>query len=813
MYQMRALCGAGLAALLCAAPRGSPAPPAVDRNACPNACFSEGFAHWSLAASGGSITRVVADGPGGGWSAEIDGLGAAGEAGIVSDPFPVRPSVVYRLAAQVKRVSGDGPYKVSLEWLDADGGHLAYANSWTGVLAGSQWEYHHVELISPGTAASARILAGIRAGCHAQMTAFELCELGPAEARLAIDLVPEPVAATSPWPLRVRLENRGGKELDRIAVELRLPAGVTARERPGLSVAALPPGQVWAADVLLAGDPGDGEIRCCVTAVADGKRRTWSAATHPFVSTSRTEERATHDLSPPYRPRTCLKLGGFYFPVMLDWDRSGWGVRRVPRMQPLLGYYDESLPQVADWHITWATEHGLSFFVFDWYYNQGFCYLNDALEKGFLRSRFADRMQFCIDWCNEGHCTEFRPLDFSDVSLEGFIRYVAERYFARPNYLRVGGKPVVLIHEAWRLANAHGGWAGCAEALDRMRGIAREYGHPGVYFVAVQNHPILASFGEGGFDAVTAYAYGFCDVPWGGPDRSLPFEALYSRHDDAMAEARRRAHDQGLAYIPTAWVGWDDAARTRERAVRTTGNTPSAFRRMLERLPEYVDDEPRLALFESWNEWGEGGAAEPGTEYGFGRLDAIRDVLTDARGPHVDPVPSPEDRDAIQTSLSFDDVNEHYWRRYARRWGLSGGLRLGFDSVHDLWLRPGSQLAHVTVEGGRLRAQSIGADPSFLGPPCMGLPADRVRRVAVTMGATAGTEAQLFWRTHMHEDFTEAQSVRFPIIADGLMHEYRIDVSASPLWTGRVEQLRLDPTNAAAEIAVDAFVAGVEGEL
>jgi len=806
--------GLRLAAMLGLAVSAVSADEDAAANACPNPAFADGFTHWDLAPAGGAITRASVDAPRHRWAADIDGTLAAGEAGLVSKPFAVRPSTRYCLGALVRRVSGDGPYKVSLEWLGADGRHLAYENSWTGVLAGTEWEHHHVDLVSPGAATSARILAGVRAGCHAQMTAFELTELGPAPPRLAVDLVAEPLPpAGGPWTLDLRLENRGGVKLEHVTVELRLPEGVEGPEAPLERVPELAPGEVWRGAIRLTGVPAaDGAIRCRVTALAAGEEHHWSAETRPFVSTSVTAPRTADSLAPPQRPRSRVKLGCFYFPVMLDWDRMGWGVRRVPRMEPLLGFYDEALPRVADWHIAWAVEHGLSYFVFDWYYNQGQCYLNDALEKGFLRSRFADRMEFCVDWCNEGHCTDFRPLDFSDPSLDGFIRTLCERYFARPSYLRVGGKPVVLIHEAWRLANAHGGWRGCAEALDRMRSIARTYGHRGVYFVAVQNQPILAPFGEGGFDAVTAYAYGFCDVPWGGPDRSMPYDALYPRHDEAMGEARRRAHEQGLAYVPTAWVGWDDAARSNERAVRSSGNTPSAFRRMLELLPGHTDEHPGLALFESWNEWGEGGAAEPGVEYGFGRLDAIRDVLTDARGAHTDPVPTPAEHEAMQTGLSFDDVNEHYWGRYARHLGLDRGLRLSFDSVHDLWLRPSSGVVGVTIEGGLLRARAVGNDPSFAGPPCMGLPAESVREVVVTMSATAGTEAQIFWRTNMREDFTEAQSARFPITADGQMHEYRIDVSSSMAWSGRIQQFRLDPTNGPAEIAIDAFVAAPEEE-
>ena len=34
-----------------------------------------------------------------------------------------------------------------------------------------------------------------------------------------------------------------------------------------------------------------------------------------------------------------------------------------PERTPLMGYYDEENPEVADWEIKWATEHGINCFI------------------------------------------------------------------------------------------------------------------------------------------------------------------------------------------------------------------------------------------------------------------------------------------------------------------------------------------------------------------------------------------------------------------------------------------------------------------
>ena len=772
--------------------------------------FVAGLATWEVAAADPAWVRIVSVKGPAPTALQLDATRSASEVGAVSLPFAIVPCARYRIEARVQRLAGDGLYKVSIEWLDSEGRHIGYDNSWTGVLIGKDWERHVARVVSPRDARCARMLLGVAPGGKCRMTAVRLDRTPTGGVALSIDLYPDALPSDHAV-LNLRAENRGEEVLCDVVAHVSMPEGVSTTADLQIRAPELARGDVLdAALPLVIGGAiaPEAAFTCTVTARTEAGPAGFSRSVPAFITTSSEQAVATEDLSAPVAPRSRVKLGCYYFPVMLDWDRAGWGVRRVDYLKPLLGYYDEALPGVADWHIKWAVDHGISYFVFDWYYNQGFSYLNDALERGFLGSRFADRMQFCIDWCNEGQCQEFRPMDFSHASLEGFIRLLCERYFVRANYLRVEGKPVVLIHQPVRIANAHGGWDGCRDALDRMRAIAREYGHPGVYFVAVQNNPCLLDYARGGFDCATAYAYGFCDVPlgtWDATRRELPYAALMPRHDECYAEARDAAHAQGIDYIPSAWIGWDDAGRSGERAVRTAGNTPAAFRRMLESLPQFVDERQGLALFEAWNEWGEGGSAEPGIQYRFGYLDAIRDALTDARGPHVDPVPTSADRARLQTSITFDQVNDHYYERYARSIGLENGLRLAFGSPRDLWLRPATGIADIGVEGGALRGWGVGPDPQFLSPPALGLKAARCSTARLSLSVSGGKEAQLFWMTDESPTFAEERSVRIPLRADGRRYRYVLRLEGLPGWSGRVRQFRLDPTDAPAEFAVHAF--------
>jgi hypothetical protein len=62
-------------------------------------------------------------------------------------------------------------------------------------------------------------------------------------------------------------------------------------------------------------------------------------------------------------------------------------------------------------------------------------------------------------------------------------------------------------------------------------------------------------------------------------------------------------------------------------------------------------------------------------------------------------------------------------------------------------------------------------------------------------------------RAHHQSDFPPDQFAAFGVTADGASHKYRVDIAASgKLFIGdRIARLRLDPTDAPAEIAIKAI--------
>jgi len=143
-----------------------------------------------------------------------------------------------------------------------------------------------------------------------------------------------------------------------------------------------------------------------------------------------------------YRDKPAVMESGYQ-------DSSEWrsAIAKAAHPRPLCGFYDDSNPAVWDYFDRWIGSHGIDFIAFDWYYNVGQEFLSDSLDKGFLGCKASDKVEFCLNWCNHGGPWWKVQIDQTVGQLEKMIDLACERYFNRPNYLRIDGKPVIMIYE------------------------------------------------------------------------------------------------------------------------------------------------------------------------------------------------------------------------------------------------------------------------------------------------------------------------------------------------------------------------------
>lgn len=338
-------------------------------------------------------------------------------------------------------------------------------------------------------------------------------------------------------------------------------------------------------------------------------------------------------------------VGGIYFPGWSPGAHYGWSILDAyPERRPALGYYDESLPEVMDWQIKWAVEHGMTFFMFCWYRAHGTegqpisQHLDHAIHEGFFNARYASEMQFAIMWEN-GNLAGVSDRDDLERNL---FPYWMETYFKHPSYLVIDNKPVLYIYDMNRFIKDLGSEAAVKDATDWMRAAAIEAGFDGLHLIAEYRGDdlgVVERIKACGIDYT--FAYCFHTVPENA-EEDLAVETLRDTH------ARRFGRGEILPDVPTIAVGW--APEPWETYVNYHRSPhwwlqPEGYARQARNLRALMDAQPadslssRVVMLDNLNEWGEGHYILPHREYGFGYLEAIREVFTDAPEAHVDILP------------------------------------------------------------------------------------------------------------------------------------------------------------------------------
>jgi hypothetical protein len=89
-----------------------------------------------------------------------------------------------------------------------------------------------------------------------------------------------------------------------------------------------------------------------------------------------------------------------------------------------------------------------------------------------------------------------------------------------------------------------------------------------------------------------------------------------------------------IPYFPVVSIGWDNTPRYAElgrESVVHIGNTPESFGAYLQQAKDYLEerpDQPKLILINAWNEWVEGAYLEPDMKWGYGYLEAVKEVIS-----------------------------------------------------------------------------------------------------------------------------------------------------------------------------------------
>lgn len=316
-----------------------------------------------------------------------------------------------------------------------------------------------------------------------------------------------------------------------------------------------------------------------------------------------------------------------------------------PDLPGPLGFYDLRVPDVMRRQIAMAKHHGISGFCFHYYWFSGKRLLELPLER-FLADPACD-MPFCLNWANENWSRRWDGMDQEiliqqEHSPEDDRAIMRDwlRYFADPRYIRVEGRPVLLIYHAALLPDM-------AATLRRWREVCREHGEKAPYCVMVQsfaNHDPRPD----GFDAATQFPPHLSHNPAGFKTTAIDgirsdFAGTVIAYEE-MAAQTLAGLDEPFPLFPCVCPSWDNTPRRGTAATIYAGATPQKYagwlRQACERAVADLPEDRTFVFINAWNEWAEGAHLEPGRRHGYAFLNATGRVLEEmeaAGGAVTDP--------------------------------------------------------------------------------------------------------------------------------------------------------------------------------
>lgn len=369
----------------------------------------------------------------------------------------------------------------------------------------------------------------------------------------------------------------------------------------------------------------------------------------------------------PYIPdpvpvKTEILVGAHNCPLWEADKPNMWAqVLKHPERTPALGFYSQENPEVADWETKWAVEHGVNFFIYCWYRaSQGGpveMNFSSAIHDALFKSKFGDIMNFTIMWENQSR-GRAGVSDEKDL-MGNLLPFWIENYFKRSNYLKIDNKPLLFIYRPEFLIDDLGSEENVVKAFDLMRQACKDAGFDGLYILGEYrglDAEHLKLMRRIGLDYTFAYV-------WYVPDNPTPAKAIEAQVD-YITKTQQIGIIPQVVTVSQAWSGWHDEGTIWKIP-------PDDFKTLLGKAKDIIATFPatelgsKMLLLDNWNEWSEGHYLAPYREYGFGYLDAVREVFATMPPPHVDLLPE---------DIGMGPYDTAYKEHVAREQALKGQL-------------------------------------------------------------------------------------------------------------------------------------------
>lgn len=304
---------------------------------------------------------------------------------------------------------------------------------------------------------------------------------------------------------------------------------------------------------------------------------------------------------------------------------------RQPRVPADLGYYDLGMAEAREAQAELAARHGLSAFCYYYYWFNGKRLLERPLLDVLARGR--PEFPFCVCWANENWTRRWDGFEGQVLIGQHYGPEDDRRFmeallpvFEDPRYVRVSGRPLLLLYRAQLLPDLKG-------TVETWRRVCRQGGGGEPYLVSVQSvdTDFLADPRDFGFDAAVEFPPHGGAVPMAAPPGFD--ESAGGRFFDYVRTAERFASRRLPPYplFRTVMPSWDNSPRRGVRGFIFRDSSPAVYQRWLEAMVSQTRQlrhgDERIVFVNAWNEWGEGNYLEPDQDHGHEYLRATARAL------------------------------------------------------------------------------------------------------------------------------------------------------------------------------------------
>lgn len=463
-----------------------------------------------------------------------------------------------------------------------------------------------------------------------------------------------------------------------------------------------------------------------------------------------------------------------------------------------LGFYDEGLPETADWEIKWMAEHGLDCEFYCWYCSQTKApnlktVLSDAIHNGHFKAKYADYMKLALIW-EAGAGSPASPKDVEDY----YIPYFEDYFFTDPRYLSIDGVAIMSVYNIEKVARDLGGYDKVKEVMELLRASAKRCGFKDMAIITCgePNENRKSASIDG------VYAYG-----WG----------HYGYVPDYQIGRMQSQMDMNLLHVvPTVSVGYNDVAWRKSRhpmiSCEDMGKVINWFKDDV--LPSYSHFEEewkkKLMMFSTWNEYGEGTYICPGNLNGFGYLNEMRKAVTKNADSFESDRPSQASLDRI--SYLYPKGRELlsallYTKREAPTKVV---CEYKYDTPESVNMWQGVNEVALSFKDGRICGHGSAWDPQIITD--VDIDAESVDAISLKI-ATASADfpvnwerpeaspVQVFFMREGDEAFAGARMLLAGTSAeDGSLVFF---TKENPEWCGRITKIRIDPTESKGNFEIE----------